>query len=184
MTTDRAALALRIGYAAANRMAPDHQDLDDLAQEAAIRAAKVGETKPHAMAAAARFRVLDLLRGKPYTGNSGGRGLKDPLRHAETASLDSLREESDDDSVYAGLEEPGYAHVEWGGMAEDIDQAIETIPCRTDTPKRVTRLIMHGLSASEAGRRLGYTDAAGRSAWSSARPHLATELGHLRGWLV
>lgn len=184
-------LALRLGGAAARRMAPGHPDVDDIAQEAALRVAQVAEQKPDAtvsyLAGAARMRVRDLLRGKPWTGQDGTQAApRDPLRRGDAASLDGLGGE--DESRLTAVLDVELDRVEWRALRAELDAAIASIPVsgayagqRRETPRAVSRLVMAGLTPSEAGRRLGLSDTAGRKAWADvARPHLAHQLDHLK----
>lgn len=167
---------LALGYAAALRIAAGHRDLDDIAQEAAIRVSEVQARRPDASTAylygVARHRVLDIVRGRPYTGSTSGRNAVDPLRRAETAHLG-------DETLHFLVAEEGFDQVEWSTLGPEIDQAIDQIACTTETPRRVARLVAAGLSASEAGRRLGFTSVGGIKAWSVARASLQESLAHL-----
>lgn len=169
--------ALALGYAAAHRLAPGHRDHDDIAQEAAIRVAEVQARKPDAstayLAGVARHRVLDMVRGCPYTGSTSGRNVVDPLRRTETAHLG-------DETLYFLDEEEGFERAEWSTLGPEIEEAIAQIPCTTETPRQVTRLVAAGFSASEAGRQLGLSTIGGRKAWQLARAHMEMSLAHLR----
>lgn len=176
-------LPLRLGTASARRMAPDHPDVDDFAQEAALRVAEVADTKPGASTAylggVARNRVRDMILGRPFTGHTNtGRGPVDPLRLPGKASLDGLG--GDEESTYFPASDGGLGRAEWRTLRPEIEAAIDSIPSvGRHTPRRVARLVAAGFSASEAGRRLGLTDVAGRKAWQFARSHLRIRLAHL-----
>lgn len=179
---------LALGYAAAaRRVEKTNSEFDDVAQEAAIRVAEVRARKPEAstayLAGAARHRVLDMARGRPYTGSTSGRGPNDPLRRSETASLDGLAEAADateSQFLVTDLSEE-FEAAEWSTLRPLIDAAIESIPCTTNTPKIISRLVAAGLSASEAGRLAGLSSEGGRKAWQLAREHLRVQLAHLEG---
>lgn len=184
-------LALRLGGAAARRMAPSHPDLDDIAQEAALRVLEVARLKPDAsttyLAGAARMRVRDLLRGKPWTAQEGTQSApRDPLRRVDKATLDGLGE--DDESRHLAVVDGSLDRVEWSTLRPELEAAVASIPVsgayagtRRETPRAVSRLVMAGHTPSEAGRLLGLSDTAGRKAWADvARPHLAHRLAHLK----
>lgn len=166
---------LDIGRATAARLAPDHRDREDVAQEAAIAVAAVRAAQPEATTAylrgVARHRALDILGGRPFTGHVG-RGPVDPLRRAAAAL--------DEDALPRALHatERGYEAVEWASLRPEIVDALEALPT---TEKRVAHLVAFGgLSASDAGLRAGVSRVRGRKAWQAARARLRVSLSHLQ----
>ena len=173
-------LPLRLGYAAATRMAAGDPELDDIAQEAALAVAQVAEEKPDAPVAylggVARMRCRKLLsEGRVWTGYEAVRGRPvDPLRSGKAASLDA----SEGHTEPAAPDE--LEAVEWGTLRPEIEAAIASIPARgRAVTRRVARGVYTGLSPSEAGRRAGVSGGAGCAAWGAARAHLRTQLSHL-----
>lgn len=171
-------LALRLGKAAAFRMAPSDPELDDLAQEAALAVLRVQEKRPDAPVAylggVARQTVRHLLTsGRIWTALDVTRGKAvDPLRRPWDP------EEAAEDVPDAGFEEA----VEWASLRPEIEAAIDLLPARggRSVGREIARGVLSGLTPGEAARARGRSADTGRAAWRDAKPALAFHLSHLK----
>jgi RNA polymerase sigma factor (sigma-70 family) len=148
---------------AAERCTDRPDAFDDAVQEGLIAAWRVSKTHPEAspqyVRASARRAVVDVLRGRPMTGQAGRRGWQDA--HAVADPL------TDADGVL--VREPAY--VEPGFDGAPVRFAVAALP---DLERRYVALrFWEGHTEAEIGEALDLSAFAVAKLWKSARTMLA-----------
>lgn len=176
--------ALELGRRAAGRFALGDPDLDDLAQEGALRAMRAAELHPELGEGhylwAAKQRVKDKIKHRTWTGQDASTGTPvDPLRRPHSSTDEIFAEVGDGETaervrVLFAVEDRGFEEAEWRAMArEHIDQAVEHL--FTDDQRTVVRNVERGVPIKDALP--GKSRSAAWGAWYRAKAQLQQELG-------